>query len=648
MSSEPLIRVLLVEDNPGDARLIAESLRDAHPAFTLRTVDRLSEIRPALAAHPCDILLLDLGLPDAQGLDSFRAVQSLAPGLPIIVLSGLSDQDIAIRAVREGAQDYLVKGRFDGDTLPRVVRFAVERRRADEALRRSEARFRAAIEASPDAFAVLEAVRDASGRIWSFTLTDMNTRAEQLLGAPLSQLAGKPLDQWCPFGNSHDSIATFSRVVETRESIEQEIATESAAGTTFTLRRVYPLADGVAVFVRDITARKRLEDQLRQTQKMEALGQLAAGIAHDFRNLIAAMQGHIANARALLTPDHPALQHLEHLQSAATQASGIAGSLLRYSARTTAEKKPVRLAAVIDQAVGILRASLPASISVHTSTPDPFIFVHADPSQLQQVVMNLALNARDAMPRGGTLSISLDRIPSSSCPDGLAQLVVKDTGVGMAEDTRTKIFEPYFTTKPRGQGTGLGLSITHGIITEHGGSIAVDSKSGQGSTFTILLPAIPAPARPEAPRHAQASVNGAANPAAPSPSRHPSSSPSQPSPSPRTALLIDPNPFIREVVASMLASMHFVVLQAADIATATRLATSADRRLDLIIAASHLPDGSGEDSILQIRRSTENHSIRGIVITTSPVDAPRAENTGALPHPFRRADLAREVDRLHP
>lgn len=621
-NSGPPIRVLLIEDNPGDVRLIAESLRSAPTAFELRTVDRLAEVRPALASAPADVLLLDLGLPDAQGLESFNALRTIAPGIPIIVLSGLSDEDIAVRAVREGAQDYLVKGRFDGDTLPRVVRFAVERRRADEALRRSEARFHAAIEASPDAFAVLEAVRDASGRIWSFTITDLNSRAEKLLGGTLSTLAGKPLEEWCPFGPAAESVPTFSRVVETREFVEQEIPIETPS-PGWILRQVYPIGDGVAVFVRDITDRKRSQDQLRQTQKMEALGQLAAGIAHDFRNLSSAMQGHIAQARAQLPPDHAALASLDQIQSAASQASAITGSLLRYSAKTIAEKKPVRLAAILEQSVGILGASLPASINVQTSISDPFIFIHADPSQIQQVIMNLALNARDAMPQGGTLSLAIDLVPSSDhASPGLARLTVRDTGLGMSPETLSHIFEPYFTTKPRGQGTGLGLSIIHGIITEHGGAIAVNSKPGAGSTFTVTLPAIPAPA-----------LTGQDTPRL--------------APARQTALLIEPNRFSREVVASMLASLNFEVLQAADAAAATRLATAANRNIDLVIAASQLPDSTGAAAIQSLRQSTS--AKRAILISATPPhngEARHDPQTGLLLHPFRRADLVKEIERL--
>lgn len=613
MPSDPPIRVLLVEDNPGDARLIRESLGAGPSRFEIRSCDRLADLRPALAVGPVDIILLDLGLPDSEGLETFHGAQNLAPGLPIVVLSGLSDQDVAITAVREGAQDYLVKGQLEDDPLPRIVRHTIERRRADEALRRSEARFRAAVEASPDAFAILEAVRDAAGRVVSFILTDMNTRAEKFLGSSIQELEGRPLPEWCPIDPRHQSVAVFSRVVETRESVEEEIDIQDPASgaTSWLLRQVYPLGDGVAVVIRDVTARKQLEEQLRHTQKIEAVGQLAAGVAHDFRNLVSAIQGHLMQARRLLQPEHPASACLDHVEEAANQAGTIAGSLLTFTRRSAAEKRTIELASVVRQAVGLLKHSLPASIRIETRIADPSPFISADANQLQQVIMNLALNARDAMKGGGSLTIE-----SGSAPDGRARLIVRDTGTGMTPEIRARIFEPYFTTKPRGQGTGLGLPIIHGIITEHGGDITVESAPGAGTSFVITLPAA------EPPKIA-------------------------PPPSPREmhgALLVDSNPFIREVVASMLASLHFDVLQAADAASAVRLARNSGITLDLVIAAAQLPDADGVECIRQVRASGQDGA--KAILLTSGESSLVHNGYGVLTQPFRRADLAREVERL--
>lgn len=611
MPSHPPIKVLLVEDNPGDARLIAESLPSSR--FELRTCDRLADLRQALAAGPVDIILLDLGLPDGQGLDSFHAAARLAPGIPIVVLSGLSDEDVAVNAVREGAQDYLVKGRLDDDPLPRIVRHTVERRRSDEALRRSEARFRAAIEAGPDSFFIFEALRDASGRVCAFNLTDMNSRAAKLMGASVAELASRPLESWDPCGQGAASLARYAQVVETRQTVEEELSSDAPdGGQTWMLRQIFPLADGVAVVVRDITIRKRLEERLVQTQKMEAVGQLAAGVAHDFRNLVAAIQAHLAHARRLLPADHAVTECLTHIGDAAEQAGGIAGSLLTFTRSSPARKLAVNLPASLEQAVGLLRHSLPASILVQTEVAEADIYVNADPTQLQQVIMNLALNARDAMPHGGTLTLSVGR----SADGAMARLTVRDTGTGMSPEVIARIFEPYFTTKPRGQGTGLGLAIIHGIITDHGGTIAVDSRPGAGAAFTLQLPAVRASA-----------------PAA------------LPSERPPAALLIDPNLFVREVVASILASLNFEVLQAADLASSLRLARGSGRKFDLIVAAAALPDSDGPSCIRGVRGVTP---VANAILLVSGAESPTPASGEfvVLVQPFRRADLSREIERL--
>ncbi len=218
--------------------------------------------------------------------------------------------------------------------------------------------------------------------------------------------------------------------------------------------------------------------------------------------------------------------------------------------------------------------------------------------------------------------------PASHKPR-LARLTVRDTGTGMTPETIARIFEPYFTTKPRGQGTGLGLSIIHGIITEHAGTISVDSRPDAGSTFTVLLPAIAPPedARDPARERRSTSREGATR-------------------TPATALLIDPNPFIREVVASMLTSMNFEVLQAADAAAATRLAKSANRRFDLLIAAAQLPDATGAQTISLLRDTTNSPATNAILISAAPTNGNTPANTTVLLHPFRRADLVKEIERL--
>ena len=219
---------------------------------------------------------------------------------------------------------------------------------------------------------------------------------------------------------------------------------------------------------------------------MEAIGQLAGGVAHDFNTLLTAITGYSALAKATLSEDHKAIKLLEGVEEAAEQAAGVTNSLLTLGRKTVTQKKAVELRGLVEKTVRLLHRVLPVGIKVLTDTSgESPVWVRADSTQVQQVVINLAINARDAMPGGGTLRVSVSGTPAdvsepvagaksdTPAPDSghqgpVARLVVSDTGVGMSSEVRDRIFEPFFTTKPRGQGTGLGLAIIHGIVKDHG------------------------------------------------------------------------------------------------------------------------------------------------------------------------------------
>ena len=255
-----------------------------------------------------------------------------------------------------------------------------------------------------------------------------------------------------------------------------------------------------ADLLREIAARKEAEAQLRQAQKLEAVGHLASGIAHDFNNLLTAISGYVALAKKTLRPDHPAVSSLESVEQVAEQAEGVTRALLTFSRKTAARKQPVELAAVVEKAAHLLKRILPAGIDLIVDTGFVSgVWVNADSVQLQQVLLNLAINARDAMPNGGRLQIRLALPRDGGIEPQAVRLIVRDTGTGMSPETLARIFEPFFTTKPRGTGTGLGLAIVHGIVTDHGGTIEVESQVGRGTTFTVALPVARAQVRPSEP-----------------------------------------------------------------------------------------------------------------------------------------------------
>lgn len=325
-------------------------------------------------------------------------------------------------------------------------------------------------------------------------------------------------------------------------------------------------------FVADVTEHRRFERELRQSQKMEAVGHLAAGVAHDFNNLLSAISGHTSLARRTLPEGHPANQSLERVEEAARQASGVTSALLTFARKGPTDKRHVRLAEVVDQALRLLRRTLPARIELITHL-DNDVMVNADATQIQQVVLNLAINARDAMPRGGTLEISV----TGSDDEALFQ--VRDSGEGIPPDVLPRIFEPFFTTKTSGDGgTGLGLAIVHGIVREHGGRVEVSSTPDQGATFRVFLPRTRVEQRP-------AAGFGDGTPRAGG----------------EAILLLWGNRQVREIMASMLRGQGFEVTQADDVSRAGSSAAALGSRLKLVMIDGDIPGRTPWQCVSELR-----------------------------------------------
>lgn len=243
--------------------------------------------------------------------------------------------------------------------------------------------------------------------------------------------------------------------------------------------------------VRAELERQALEHQLRQSQKMEAIGTLAGGVAHDFNNVIGAVIANAALARMELAPEHAAQQSLMHVHRAADRARALVRQILAFSRREPQNLQRHWLQPLIEEAIGLLRGTLPARVKLEVACVDKPVYALVDAIQFQQVLMNLCTNAWHSLASdGGHVRVSLDVEMDASVQDSKVLLRVADDGCGMDDATRERIFEPFFTTKPVGEGTGLGLAVVHGIVAEHGGSLQVESALGQGSTFTLRLPAL--------------------------------------------------------------------------------------------------------------------------------------------------------------
>jgi signal transduction histidine kinase len=336
----------------------------------------------------------------------------------------------------------------------------------------------------------------------------------------------------------------------------------------------------ILTYIRDMTVERRLEVQLAQAQKLESIGNLAGGVAHDFNNLMSIILSYTLLMLEGLPPDHAFRADLEEVKKAGDRATDLTRQLLAFSRQQILEPQAVDLAVVLDSMARMLKRLLREDIELNVAVPSQVGTVHADPGQLEQVIVNLAVNARDAMPHGGRLTIEASDVDldaqwaldSQGLPAGAyVMLAVSDTGHGMDEATRGRIFEPFFTTKPKGQGTGLGLSTVFGIVKQSGGHIWVYSEVGQGTTFKVFLPRTQ---RVHAATRRFASSPGTARAS-------------------ETILLAEDEHQVRTVIRAILTRAGYTVIEASNGDDALRLAQNATVPIHLLLTDVVMPGMGG-------------------------------------------------------
>ncbi len=380
----------------------------------------------------------------------------------------------------------------------------------------------------------------------------------------------------------------------------------------------------------DVTEQKRLEDQLLQAGKMESLGRLAGGVAHDFNNLMTAILGHAAFVAAALPASHEAREDLAQIEDAARRASGLTRQLLAFARRQVIEPRLVDVNDLVANLDALLRRLIGEDIELATLLGPEAHCVRADPSQLEQVLVNLAVNARDAMPAGGKLvlethSVSLmEGDPSLLLPPGRwVRISVCDTGQGIAPAVRAHLFEPFFTTKEPGKGTGLGLATCYGIVEQCGGHIFVDSRPGAGARFDVFLP----------------QVEGA-------PVRARASAPSSPPRGSETVLLVEDEPLVREVAARTLRAQGYAVIEAGDGGEALARARAHSSPIHLLVADVVMPRMGGVELAERLRAErpdTRVLHVSGYLERSLPTTPKPPAGTAFLQKPFLPEQLARKV-----
>jgi PAS domain S-box-containing protein len=473
---------------------------------------------------------------------------------------------------------------------------------------------------------------DLEGRV-----VTLNGSAEELLGCSAAA-RGRPVAE--VLAHAPELVAILRAAIQWRTGRTSTVTLPGRAGgtvpveiTTATLKGGEGQDLGVIVIARDLTAVRALEAQLRQAQKMEAVGRLAGGVAHDFNNLLTVITGRSQLLLLKLPPESPLRRDVELVEETAHRASALTRQLLAFSRKQMVQPRVVDLNEVVRSMETMLGRLIGEDITLTTRLDQTAGCVRADPAQLEQMIVNLAVNARDAMPLGGrlTLETSSVRIDETRArqhvglrPGPHVRLVVRDTGVGMDGLIKAHLFEPFFTTKGPGKGTGLGLATVYGIVTQSGGAIRVDSEPGQGATFTIELPRVDAPADP-------ARDAGVAS-AAPHGSE--------------TVLLVEDEPEVRGLARDILHQQGYTVLEAADGDEALHVGREHGGPIHLLVTDVVMPQMGGRELADRLRAGrTETKILYVSGYTDDAILRQGVSETGTafLPKPFTAAALAHKV-----
>ena len=617
-SDAALRQILLVEDNASDSLVLSHALASmGFPMEGILHAETLAAALQALGSTDPDLAIVDLGLPDSRGADTVRRIRRAAPEVPLLVVSAVADTEAALRSLQEGADDYLVKGSWDAHSLDRAIRYTRERRRLRSAelrraseVERAEGQLRSVVEANGDGMLIVDekgVVKFANAgarRLVAPTGADI---MGSMFGTPLLE-AGATVELEGPITD------------DIRPAIEMRAAAIEWDGAPAHLN-----------VLRDVTELRLLEERLRQSQKMEALGQLTGGIAHDFNNVLAViLNGTELLAEAVPAEHAEAHAELREIDRSARRAAGMVRRLLGFSRRGHLRFENVDIRRFTEDMLNIMRRMMSDEHRIHAVVEGGHGSVRADPAALQQIFLNIVANSRDAMPREGELrieagAVELDETHRSRFPWVLPgpyeRVALTDTGNGMSADTLARIFEPFYTTKGAEAGTGLGMAMVYGLMKQHRGLVHVQSDPGMGTTVELFFPSAAASERPD--RKPIPTSRGSLG---------------------ATVLVIDDEPALRRGMQRVLTMAGYRVLTARDGREGVEAYKKHEAGIDLVISDLVMPKLGGKEVLAEIRR--EGSACPFLLTTGYGVDALgdlRGQNVSMLAKPWRQRDLLEAV-----
>jgi len=640
------LRLLLIEDSDDDAQLLVRELRNAGFDVAFERVETRETTAAAFGRGGFDAVVSDYRLPTFSAPEALALYKQSGLEAPFLVVSGTIGEEQAAELLKAGAHDFFLKERLSrlGTAVERELREAENRRarrRAEADLRRSHRLLEEARNRYERATAV------AKVGVWDWDLATGEIHVDPGLKALLGFADGEirnHVDDWGRRVHPEDAeeVSAAARAhLEGRMpvyEVERRMLHKDGSVRWF-LSRGVALRDPAGTPLRlvgadlDVSERRDLERMLHLSQKLEAVGRLAGGIAHDFNNILAVITGQGESALRLLEPENLARGRLGEILEAAARAARLTRQLLAFSRKQILEPQVLDVNAALTELEKMLRRVLGAHVELELRSGRDLGAVKADPTQLEQVIVNLALNARDAMPEGGhltieTANVDLDEAYAAAHPPArpgpYIMVAVSDNGIGMDAETQRQIFEPFFTTKPPGEGTGLGLATVYGVVKQSGGYVWVYSEPGRGTTFKIYLPRVD-----EAPA-----------------ARDESPAPAPVARGHERILLVEDNDGLREVMREALEARGYAVFSTSDADEALAFAREHEGPVELLLTDIIMPRTGGVELARQV--SSLRPGIRVLYISgysNGAISRRGILDAGAklLEKPFTSEALARAV-----
>jgi two-component system cell cycle sensor histidine kinase/response regulator CckA len=654
-------KFLIIDDNPIDRELVIRKLQREFEEAKFEEVGRQAQLDTAITRGDFDLVLTDYHLNWADGLEILRKVKEHLPHVPVVMFTGTGNEEVAVEGMKSGLSNYVLKRHLQH--LPFAVKDSLEKARLQQQyeetisqLRESEERYRELFEQGLTA--VFACQPDG-------TLLTCNAAFASIFGcSSIEEAMSKTLASFYATVEAYQSFLALLQKEKRLVSYEAELCRTDGeiiyvvgniVGTFDTEGKLVEIKG----YLFDNTERMRLEARYRQAQKMESLGQLVSGIAHDFNNMLGGILGHSSRCLSRVTENHPLYDNLYHIHDIAEKAARMTRQLLAFSRRQVLEPKDIDINVVISELLNFIGKLIADHVEI-IFTPEPALLaVHADATQIEQVVMNLCINARDAMPKGGKLYIStdnviVDRNYQRKHPDAhlgkYILLKVSDTGIGMDEKIREHAFEPFFTTKEPGKGTGLGLSTVHGIVGQHNGFIEVESKVDKGTTFSIYLPALEMtaigqeaqcqPVPTEAAAKADDALSLQQTSAGYGYNKKHGSSQTQ------TILLVEDDPDLRYLMQVVLQESGYEVLSAADGSEGLEQFKQHSSRITMVVSDMITPRMRGKelyDSIHELNPEIQFLFVSGYQANQISQNFVLEEGFKFLPKPFDLDELTAKV-----